>query len=185
MKNFIEKLQAKPYETRVKILWSSVLVTGVILVAIFVFNLKNTVSNIDSKDLIKLNPDTKTSPLTSTAYVLVERVERSSSLLKVYFNYNNPNDDILNVSKLSDIILNVENDNLIAQKITDRQGNIFVQKILSHTQNFGILYFPATTAKNGTLILDQMFMEKTPSDIFQQTLELNLEELSKATNVRN
>jgi hypothetical protein len=156
-------------------------------VAIFVLNLKHTIGKIDKKSLIKLGASSKEMTRTTTAYADIERVERTEKLLKIYFNFKNPTDDILNIPKLEEIALNVGATELRPQKITDRQGKIFVQKILSHTQNFGILIFPpsASDRDQASLTWNGMFLETNPDGKFSQKIELNLKELSQPAKVRN
>jgi hypothetical protein len=186
MKDFLTKLQNQPYETRIKILWGTVLAAGFILVIIWVLSLKSTISGIDGASLIQLNPTTTSNTKqTEIAYASVERVESTAQFLKIYFNLNNPTDDILNTAKLQNITLTFTGNSIQPQSMTDRQGNPFVQKVLSHTQNFGILVFSASPVHQASLTFDQMFLEKNSTDVFQQKLELNLDELIKNSNVRN
>jgi hypothetical protein len=182
--DIIRKIQDKPYETRVRILWATVGIAGIVLVAIFVFNTKNSLKDVDGKELINIDVPSTTA-MTQTPYASVERVERTEKVLKIYFNFNNPTDDILNVSKLSDISLSFDNSKLNPKNITDRQGQAFVQKILSHTQNFGILVFDPINSGQVTLTFDQMSLEKNPNNIFRQELNLNLDELTETINPRN
>jgi hypothetical protein len=182
----LEKLQKKPYETRIKILWGTVIICGVILLLVWMLSLKNVFSNVDSKSLIKVPvTQTQTSPGTSTEFVAVERVEQTQTSLKIYFNINNPTDDILNVSKLNNVSLTEKNNTTQPKQITDRQGQAFVQKVLSHTQNFGILTFSGTNASSGTLTFDQMFFEKSSDKLFSQTLNLDFNKLNQESNLRN
>jgi hypothetical protein len=178
----IERLQKLPYNTRLKILWISFIVAAIGLVFLISSSIKNSIKN-NSGDLIKLD---KVSPLpeTTTAFASVERVEQTDKNLKIYFNLNNTTNDILNVSKLSDIKLRVDDSSTAATELTDRQGKPFVQKILSQTQDFGILTFPKTEADEAELIFSGLFFESNTSNIFQQTLKLDLEKLNDATNVR-
>lgn len=186
MVDFIKKLQEKPYETRLRILWGTVMVAAIALVIIFVFNIKNTLQGVDGKKLIDIdNSSNQANVLSEIPYAEVERVERTEKVLKIYFNFKNPTDDIVNISKLTDITLIFDSNTLKPQSMTDRQGNVFVQKILSHTQNFGILIFTPINTNLATLTFDQMTLEKSPSNVFQQKLELNLDELSETTKVRN
>jgi hypothetical protein len=186
MRDFITRLQEKPYESKLKILWGTVFVAAVILVVIFVFNIKNNLKGVNTKSLIQSNNSTASkTALSDTAYASVERIERTDNLLKIYFNFNNSTDDILSISKLEDIDLSFNNDRIKPKTITDRQGKPFVQKILSHTQNFGILTFDRLNTDDVKLTFDMMFFEKDPSKVFRQDLELNLNELSQPIKVRN
>ena len=179
----IEKLQNKPYEDRVRILWTVVVIVGIILLVLWVLSLKNTFSGLDTKSLINTNTGQNTTEA-STQFASVERVELGENL-KIYFNINNTTDDILNISKLENINLVVNGQTVKPKSMNDRQGAVFVQKVLSHTQNFGTLTFPATDSNQAELIFDQMFFENNQSSIFKQTMELDLDKLNKDSNLRN
>ena len=159
MNKFLNKIQGQPYEDRIRILWGVVAVVALVLVVMIFSNIKETIGNAGGSftkiEAAKFIPD---SPI---SYMSVERVEQTDKTLKIYFNINNSGNDILNVPKLSDISLSVSNNLSHPQKITDRQGNTFVQKVLSRTQNFGILFFPAINGNRGTLLFDQMSLEKS------------------------
>ncbi|OGE73962.1 MAG: hypothetical protein A3I07_04145 [Candidatus Doudnabacteria bacterium RIFCSPLOWO2_02_FULL_42_9] len=181
----LDRLQKLPYNTRVKILWVASAIAAIGLIILFTQSIRNTVENSSGENLIELNNSKTTLPNSPQEFAKVERVEQGENGLKVYFNLNNNTNDILNVSKISDISLVINDKIITAQQITDRQGKPFVQKILSKTQNFGILYFEPTNAKTAQLILSNMSLENDASNIFQQTLDLNLEELNNPANVRN
>lgn len=186
LRETIKNLQNKPYETRVKILWLTIGIVAVILVAIWVFSLKSTIQGLNGKNLIKADQTTKSnSAKTDTAFVSVERVEQTGNSFKIYFNVNNSTDDILNFPDLTNITLEVNGQSLNPTQIFDRQNNPFVKKILSHTQNFGTLVYPTVNATSGKLTIDQMSFEKTTDQIFQQELNLNFTELKKSSNLRN
>ncbi len=183
MSDLITKLQELAYPTRVRILWITFLIVATGLTVLIIQSIRSTVSNAGG-NLTKIEL-TKSLPESETTYVSVERIEGDSTLLKVYFNLNNTGTDILNVPKLTDIDLKTGEDFLHPQKITDRQGKPFAQKVLSKTQVFGILYFPATSAHTATLTFNGMFLELQPTRTFRQTLNLDLDKLSKQSEVRN
>jgi hypothetical protein len=183
MTNPITKLQELAYPTRVKILWVTFLIVAAGLTILIIESIRNTVTNAGG-NLTKIE-SAKPLPESDTSYISVERIERDNNLLKIYFNLRNTGTGILNVPKLTDINLKAEEDVLNPQKITDRQGNLFAQKVLSATQVFGILYFPTTDARTATLTFNNMFLELEPTRIFRQTLNLDLDKLSKQSEVRN
>ncbi len=185
MIDLVEKLQKQSYETRVKILWTTAIVIGIILCSLWIFGFKSNIKNLDATNIIKTTASGTQTQFTNTTFATMERIEVLTNSLKLYFNFNNTTDDILNISKLPDITLNIDGQQINPTQIIDRQGQIFVQKILSHTQNFGILIFPSTNAKSGTLTFNQMYFEQNPSDIFAQKLELDLNKLKTANNLRN
>ncbi len=184
MNDFIKNLQEKPYATRMKILWGTVGVVAILLVAAFVFNLKSAIKETGRHSF---DPNAKTagSQETNLKLATVERVEKQGTTLKIYFNFNNDSTDILNLSKLEDITLKLKSGDVKPDQLTDRQGQAFVQKVLSHTQNFGVLTFNNVTATSGELEFDQMFFEKTPEALFSQTLDLDFNKLNSDNSVRN
>jgi hypothetical protein len=179
----INKLQEYSYPTRVKILWATFLVVAIGLTGLIIQSIKSTVTNAGANltkvEFSKLLPESKTS------YVSIERVERTDNILKIYFNINNTGNDILNVPKLTDIDLKIDDQVLNPQRITDRQGKVFAQKVLSYTQAFGILFFPKIDGSSATLTFDGMFLERDPVHTFRQTINLDLDKLSKQSEVRN
>ncbi len=180
----MQKLQKKPYETRLKILWVAVLASAVILVVLWIFNLKNTFKNIDTDSLIKTDPRVA-SLETDIPLLTVERVEKTTGNFKIYFNLHNQTNDILNVPDLSQIKLDINGQTFNPKQITNRQGQKFIQKVLSGTQAFGILVFNQIEGEEATLTFDQMFFEKTPGEIFKQELKLELNKLNTDGKLRN
>lgn len=184
----LEKLQKRPYQDRIKILWTVVAVCAVILLGIWIFSLKHTFSNIGNvKSLVQTQTAATNQALgeSQTQFAAVERVEKTGDTLKIYFNLDNPTDDILNVSNVENITLNVSGSSLNPNQVSDRQGQPFVQKILSHTKNFGVLTFNGVNATSGKLTFDQMFLDNSPANPFKQTLNLDFNKLNDSTKVRN
>lgn len=186
-KKFLEELQNKPYQTRVKILWGGVSIAAIILLVIWSFSLRSTIKDLKGVDLINTskNNSSNNQTQTQTQYATIEWAEINISNVKLFFNYNNPTNDILNVPALTDITLSLNGKLLNPTQITDRQNNPFVQKVLSHTQKFGILVFPRVDGEAGELNFNQMFFEQTPNATFNQKINLNLKDLEKSAKVRN
>lgn len=185
MKDYIAELQKKPYATRVKILWGSAAVFAVILIILWSISLKSTIKNTSGKPLIPQNSTAEYKNQQETTLLNVERTETSGNTLKIYFNLNNQTDDILNVSKISNVELVTDAGTFRPSKMTNRQGETFVQKVLSRTQNFGIVTFPATNEAKATLIFNEMFLEKNPNQLLKQTFELDFSKLNQDSKVRN
>lgn len=187
-RNFISDLQQQPYEVRLRILWGSVLVIGLVLIILWFFTLKQSISQLNSDELLALNPAAPTAPTAAEALVLVERAELSEQQeVLLFFKLSNPSADILNVSVLSEIELQLNGRTLHPLKIHDRQNQPFVQKVLSHTTAFGILIFPGfeTAGGSGTLTFDNLFFEQKPEVLFADTQELDFNELLKSQPARN
>ncbi len=175
------KNQSLPYGTRVKMFWAIFILVAVGLTYLIIQSIKSTIINAGG-NLTKIeNTKSEQSPID---FASVERVEISDTGLKIYFNFYNPTSDILNISKLADIRLRTGNITMNAQKVTDRQGKTFVQKVLSRTQNFGIVYFPNPETSEADLIFDDMSLERNFTSLFQQTIKLKFDELNKPSNVR-
>ena len=179
----IKKIQDLPYASRVKIMWVAVTVIGLIVVLLWILNLKSTIKNLNTDDTSKASSAPTTQ--TSSNYVSVERIEATTSSFKIFINFNNPTDDILNIPQVSDISLTVNNQTFHANQITDRQGQPFVQKILSHTQNFGILMFSRNDGDTGELDINQMFFELSPNEILNQVIKLDFKKLETKSSLRN
>jgi len=182
----IEKIQKKPYESRLKILWSVVAICAVVLLVLWIFNIKNTFQNLDGKSLLKSQPTVSgATPEIKIPIVGVERVETKNNELLIYFNFDNQTDEILSVPKLEDIKLTYNDQVLNPSKITNRQNEPIVQKVLSKTQVFGILTFAKANTEEATLTFDHMFFESNTSQMFKQTLELDLTKLNSNGKLRN
>lgn len=183
--NFLQNLQNKPYATKVKILWGTVSVIGTILIVIWIASLKSEINQLQPNptNTASNNSGQKTIVLAGN-YIRVERAETTDGGMKLYFAVNNTTDDILNFSKLTDIKLNVSDGNLTPIKLTDRQGKPFVQKILSHTSNFGTLLFSLKDAGVRQITFGQMYFERSPEKIFSQTIDLDFSQLKKALDLR-
>lgn len=187
MSDLISYVRKLPYQTRVKILWGTFGILAIILFTLWVLSLKSTLKNLNTSDLVKINPETNTeiAGQTKTPFATVERAEFAADSLQLYFNFQNPTTDILNISKLSDIQLHVGGKQINPKQITDRQGQPFVQKILSGAQNFGILIFDKTASDSDELIFDQMFLEQSPSQMFSQKIQLDFKQLEKNAKLRD
>ncbi len=179
LENFLYNLQKKPYETRVRILWTATAIIAILLIIIWIVSIKVTISN-SSKPA-----DTPVKTVSSVEFVNVERIEKAGSLMKIYFNLNNNTTDILNVSAAEDITLQTSAGSLHPSSILDRQGQPFAQKVLSKTQVFGILTFAATADKSAELTFDNMALEQNLSQPLKQVLKLDITKLNQPANVRN
>jgi hypothetical protein len=184
IQDFVTKLQNLPYQSRVKILWGTVGVMAVLLIVLWVINLKSSIGG-EEQSGTDSGQNTAENIQNDVSYASVEWVESSSTNFKIFFNFNNTTDDILNVSSLSDIELNYNDSKINPTKILDRQGSAFVEKVLSHTQKFGVLVFPPLTAQKGELTFNQMFFDQKQSDFLTQTLKLDFKELKETDKLRN
>lgn len=119
-------------------------------------------------------------------YLSVSRTEVKDGKLLIFFSVKNDTSDILNFSKAENIKLNVKNKEYHADKVNNRQNQQFVSKILSHSQNFGILEFKtSSTSGSGELSFDNLFFEQNPDSIFKEILPVDLNKLMKPETLRN
>lgn len=182
---WLSNLRQKPYKVRLRILWITIGVVGLILLALFALSLKNQIAQLGNKPLLPELDNKGASSFESTnQHITVESVQTQNNIFKIFFKVENKTDDILNFSKAEDIKLQVDNQTLAVIRITDRQNKPFVQKILSHTSNFGVVYFPPVEALEGLLTFDSMYFERTPTTLFKETIELDFIELSKSQELR-
>jgi hypothetical protein len=184
MNNFLDELQKKPYGTRVRILWGTTAVVAIIVIIIWGISLKASIKNTTGKSLV--TPPVSRQDQSDSQFATVESMETSKDQTKIYFNLNNPSDDILNVSPLENISLTINNETISPSALQNRQGQPFAKKILSHTQIFGVLIFPATTeGDQGTLLFERMFLEKSPDNYLKQSIDLDLNQLKTDSKLRN
>ena len=184
----LRNLQNKPYPVRIRILWISTIIIGIMLLTIWLISLKKNLSDLSGFNVLDIN-NAQNSQIVSksqTQYIKIERVDSTNDgAFQIFFKINNPTLDILNFPPAEKIALNTDRTKLVPLKISDRQGKPFVQKILSKTENFGVLIFQSVKADTGTLIIDELYFEQKPQTIFQETLELNFKELAKSQELRN
>jgi len=184
MKNFLETIQKQPYETRVKILWGTVVAVVAVLLIIWGFGLKNTLNKVD-KTAFTVPANNNGAKAQEINYITVERVEKNGSIMTIYFNIENNTPDILNFSTNQDITLTADDRSAYPTEVKDRQNNNFVQKVLSYTKQFGVLKFTGITSDTGKLTFNNLSFEQKQSQTLTQTLNLDFKELNQKTKVRN
>lgn len=179
---YLKKIQQQPYRTRVRILWGTTMTVGLVLVIIWFFSVKQEVSRIDNTDLLGIQENEP--PAQEAKYVKAERIEQTSTSLKILFSVNNSSNDILNFSSDSEVSLVVNGSSTNPVRILDRQNKGFVQKVLSKTENFGTLIFPKIDFSQAELIFEDLHFENEPDKIFKESLPLNFTELNKEQELR-
>ncbi len=184
MKDFIERLQNKPYEARVKILWGTVVIVAIVLVLVWALTIKSSVTGLSDGNLLG-NSTNQTIATRSEDVARVEYIERSSKEFKIYFNIKNSTNNILNFSPATAITLRIKDQDYHPTGIFDRQGNPYVRKVLSNSQEFGILVFGNIEGSEGTLIFDEMMYENSTSDYFKQELILDFDKLDNKSKLRD
>lgn len=180
----ISNLQKKPYQTRLRILWTTVAVVGLFLMVIWIATIRSEVAGLNLKnDILSLTE--KKQAEENSNFIKIERIESADTgAFKIFFSVNNPTDDILNFAAVENIKLTVNNTPISPLRILDRQKKSFVLKILSHTQNFGILYFNPPNDEAGQLTFSDLFFEKKPEQLFKENFDLVFQELNKPEELR-
>lgn len=184
LKDFITKLRHKPYETRIRVLWSTTAVLGIILLVLWGYTLKSEIGNLNGTQLLDL-PNLDLSQDTPPKFIKVERIEETATVLKIFFSVNNDSADILNFSSVEEIELSANNTTYQPVQVLDRQNKPFVVKVLSHTENFGTLVFPPVNSDLASITFKDLHFEKQPETIFQETLKLEVAKLKKDAQLRN
>lgn len=118
-------------------------------------------------------------------FISLEAKENKDGKTYIYFKIENPTDDILNFSATDDIFIRTESRDIEAEKITNRQNQEFVRKVLSKTTNYGVITFPQLTPAESIIIFDIMFLEQNPNNIFKEELEFNIENLDEVGELRS
>ena len=185
MHDWLQKLQNQSQQTKLKVLWSTVAAAAIVLVVIVSLSIKSSVKNVDGQNPFQAAGQTAGETLPNRDVVKVESIDSSAAGLKIYFNIENDTDDILNVPDATNIQLAIGGQILNPTAIDDRQSGPFVKKVLSHTQDFGVLVFAPAPANRGTLNFNQMFFEQSPNNLFQQQLDLDFQQLTQPVKPRN
>ncbi len=183
IQSFINNLQNKPYQTRVKILWGTVIASTLILIGLWILGLRSEFGNLDKQSVLGSN--TQVSTISAQHYTQIDGAEIANNQLLIYFSVKNDTGDILNFSKPADVKLTVNGKDNNPSKITDRQNQPYVQKILSHTQNFGIAAFDISQFKSGLLTFDNLSFENNPQSTFKEQVNVDLSKLSQPKDIRN
>lgn len=178
--DFITNIQNRPYETRVKILWGCVVIIGVGLIALWVFDIKRQNNQLNTSDFLATFKQQE-----SEHYFAAEWAEEKNDKLYIYFKVTNNSKDILNTATLENIVYKTSAGDKAPEKILDRQQQPFVKKVLSNTENYGTLIVPMTADKTAEVVFKNIFFESSPGQIFSETLKLDIEKLKQTNPVRS
>ena len=180
---FIKNLQSKPYAVRMRILVTTAVIATIVVIAVWLIGFKQEFRNLNKQSILVSN--SSTSHLSAQHYTNIDGAEIVDGKLLVYFSAKNDTTDILNFSKTQDMKLSLDGKDLTPSKLTDRQSQPFVQKILSNSQNFGIATFDIGSAKSATITFDNLYFENNPSNIFKEQITFDPNKLSKPADLKN
>ncbi len=174
-------LQKLPLQTRIQILWISGVILATLLVALWTFSLKWEIRRLGQSTEILTNEQ----PIKlEEKFTKIEWAEIGPQT-KIFFAVSNQTADILNFSQIDDITLTLGKNIFKPIKLIDRQNRPFPQRILSHSQIFGVLIFDLQETDSAEIVFSDLFFEKAPETIFQENLSVNLDELDQKQELRN
>src|SRR5690348_55910 len=94
LQDLVSYLQKQPYHARVRILWGTVVVVAAVLFILWIVTLKSSIKHLGTGNS---NSVAGTQTQTAVGYATVERAEIDQNNLRLYFYFDNPTNDILNV----------------------------------------------------------------------------------------
>lgn len=174
--NFLEYLQNLHPASKIKILVVAGAVAALGMSSIWLSNLQSQFGD----EVVPTG-----SVLSATNRVQIESTEVRDGKRYIYFKIENETQDILNFAATDKITLFVNEQETKPETVTDRQNVPFVKKILSNTTQFGTLVFPEFNDDKTLLILDGMYFETNPEQIFKETIEIDFDTLKTVEELRS
>ncbi len=167
-----------------RILWLTTIAAAIIILAIWSVGFKKEFAQINGS--AASNQITVTTPqVAALHYLKVDGSEVTNGKLLVYFSLDNDSNDILDAPKTSQIKLTDGRDTYTPSAVSDRQSQPYPQKVLSHSQAFGILTFDQTNIKKADLTFDSMFFENSQDKTFKETATIDTDQPFEASKLRN
>ncbi len=175
-------LRSRSPEAKNRIMVSVIILAVVILGALWVNNIKKEVS--------ALNPpgEVADASLVSTEErIVIEGMETILGKKYIYFKVKNNTNDILNFSPIEKIQLESNRGEVLRpEKILGRQDKIFIKKVLSNSEEFGILVMPDFEQDRYIrAVFDGMFFEQQQDKVFKETLEVDFSKLTPLQELRS
>ncbi|HYC79701.1 MAG TPA: hypothetical protein VEC17_01595 [Candidatus Binatia bacterium] len=177
--SFLQYLQSRSEQTKKRITTVVIIISVLVLGSVWLSGLKS----LGKEDLVPQNE--QTSVQTEINHLTVESREKKGDKEYIYFRIANNTPDILNFSMISEVKLTVDNQQLLPEEITDRQGRTFVRKILSNTTAYGIMIFPAFEDSKGTLVVDNLYFENEPENLMKESMEIEFDKLQPLEELRS
>lgn len=179
--DLIKKIQDQPLHIRNRILFVSVGMVGAAVIAVWAVTFKQDLKQLSVASVTTTTQTQESAP----HYLSVSAKDSSDGKLLLYFSINNDTADILNFPQASDISLTIYGKKYNPDKITDRTGNEFIKKSLSHSQAFGILSFSGVPNGSGEITFNNLYFEQSPGSLFSETLPLNIAKLPAPVEIKH
>lgn len=213
-RDFIRGLQAKPYRTRVKIFWLTVLLAAVLLVAVWILlvsliNRSNTANEKSSggglfgyvaeefnkaRERIFTFSDSKPQGAESDIAQAVEinmksfTTDPDTQILTVYFEVKNNSPEILNFVETGakNFQLNDGTATRPARAVLTTKYESFPKRILGNTTAVGQIVFSHPENKSFKLEISQLYFLDKPEEKFSKSLafDLDLNKLKELQGVK-
>ncbi|MGE5297543.1 MAG: hypothetical protein ACM3KM_00020 [Acidobacteriaceae bacterium] len=176
----LTSIQNLPLRKRIRILWITLGVAAIAILAIWYFSLSGSVNLMGGE---KQNENI--SRPVGNKYVKVDWAQKLDGNLEVYFKVKNDTQNILNFSNKDQVTLKYDDTRSQASKIEDRQGQEFVKKVLSNTEVYGKVVFPDVgDTKKLVLDFDNLFFETDPNNSFIEEVTIDLSTLQEPLEIR-
>jgi hypothetical protein len=177
--NFLQQL---PIKARMRILWVSVAIIAVALIFIWINSLTNMVGKFNLSEITNLGPEAQKTEVSQ--YVTVESFEKYGNKIALYFRVANNTNNILSFSRPGDVTIVTDKKSQKVISMKKRQGTEFAKKVLSNTEEFGILEFDDPDTDNFKLSFDNLFFENDPEKLLTEIVAINLKGLGKPVELR-
>lgn len=202
-RNYLKKIQQRPYEDRVKILWTATAIIAVVLAVLlgvyFKYKTSSSSNNPDDSQVLeslksqasdlKLGFSELKAQLSGQASVFSSLPENyqavtikdyfvrtQNNLLVINFEVTNPTADILDFLSGDRSSFTLDDGGTILQPklLQTDLGDPFPIKILGKQTKSGTVVFPQPQSATATLRAAEMFFESQPSAKFLQNITINI-----------
>lgn len=198
----IKKLQGLPYGQKVKILWVSTVIIGVVIVIVWtsimvlvpkqnneneqagvldsvrenVSDAQQQLSNLDNPLVDPTFGETDV-PRDYQVITLTEARAYKNNSVRIKFTMNNPTKDLLSVTNTEHSNIYLESDNYKLSPLTmfTVAADPVPTKLLSETTVEGIILFRHPTSSQATLVFENMFFDNQPEAPFTEKFPLTIE----------
>lgn len=168
------------HAAKVRIIVGASAVSLVVLGSFWLNDTKNNLVGMDTNSIIPTGI-----VLSANKHVTIESYEERGDKRYIYFKVQNNTGDILNFSQTDKITFKIDRQSLVPVSVTERQGSPFVSKVLSNTTVYGTLVFDKFEDTEGVLIFDELYFENQPSNVFQESIEVDITELKPVEELRS